>query len=145
MKAPGNLEIVLFTRLLIGGQRIATKVVLLGVQDTDKVHEPGQNAHRIGAATKPQKIDFVAIAIVFYDEPVGFQHVLIQPIAGQKAKHPLGTGLEGRPRATIADRADAGIVIDDLTFVLLQDTKELQDVGLMFLDLVAGAVATDHN
>src|SRR5262249_59379149 len=83
--------------------------------------------------------------MVFAKEAVGTECVLIEPGAGGEAEHLARLLLETAPSALQADRADTRMIIDPLPVALLEHAKELEDVGDVGTDLIAGAVATNDD
>ena len=132
-------------KLFVGDQAATCEIDLLRRDQPDLVDQPGQHAHRIGAAREAEQIDAVALLPVVDQEFVGREHVVVEPVAGGEPQHEADIGADPVPRARLRQRADAGIVIHDLARVslrrLAQAAIELQHIGDVLADLVAGAVA----
>jgi hypothetical protein len=113
------------------------------------VNEARQNAHGIGAATEPEQIDVISILAGADQEFVGRKHVVIETIAGEQTENGDGVLPELPPRVRPRERADAGIVEHELMRLRLagvpQAPIQLENVGNVLADLVAGAVAADDD
>ena len=135
--------------LLVGDQARASEIDLLRRDQSDFVDQPRQHPHGIGAAGKAEQKDLVAGLPGADQEVVGREHVVIEPIAGGEPQDGVEILLELVPRIRPRQRADPRIVIDDLPRLCLlrlaQAAIELQHIGDVLGNLVAGAVAADDD
>lgn len=127
------------SRLLFG------TVSLLTRDRPRPVSGQGVESHRIGAAAEAEQEDLVAIFELLGNKPISAKDIVIEAIAGGEAKHSLGILLQPHPGVMASNRANSRIVVDVLMLVLLSDTEQLEDVGEIALDLLAGAVAADND
>ena len=135
--------------LLVGDQPRAGEIDLLRRDQADLVNQPRQHPHGIGAAGKAEQIDLVAMLIIARQEVIGREHVVIEPIAGGEPQDGVEILLQLVPRIRPRQRADPRIVINQLPRLgflrLAQAAIELQDIGNVLGNLVAGAVAADDD
>lgn len=137
-------------KLLVGGEAAAGEIGLFGREQSDLVDQPRQHPHGVGAARKPEQVDAVAGLVMPDQEQVGLQHLVVEAIAGGQP-HDGGEILHQlAPRVRPRQRADAGIVKHHLPrrlalVGLAQAAIELENVGNVLGDLVAGAVAEDDD
>ena len=135
--------------LLVGDQPRAGEIDLLRRDQPDFVDQPRQHPHGIGAAGKAEQIDMVAGLIIVDQEGIGREHVVIEPIAGGEPQDGVEVLLQLVPRVRPLQRADPRIVKHQLPRLCLlrlaQAAIELQHIGDVLGNLVAGAVAADDD
>ena len=135
--------------LLVGDQARAGEIDLLRRDQAHFVDQPRQHPHGIGAAGKAEQIDLVAGLIGVHQEGIGREHVVIEPIAGGEPQDGVEILLQLVPRVRPRQRADPRIVKHQLPRLrllrLAQAAIELQHIGDVLGNLVAGAVAADDD
>jgi len=113
------------------------------------VDQARQHPHGVGAAGKAEQIDRVAISVIVDDEFVGIEHVVVEPVAGGEPEDRRRVLHQLRPRIRPRQRADTGIVERHLArhglLGLAQGPVQLEHIGNVLADLVAGAVAADDD
>ncbi len=113
------------------------------------MNQPRQHPHGIGAAGKAEQVDLVAGLIGVDQEGIGREHVVIEPIAGGEPQDGVEILLQFVPRVRPLQRADPRIVKHQLPRLrllrLAQAAIELQHIGDVLGNLVAGAVAADDD
>ena len=136
-------------KLLVGSEPAAGEIGLLRRDQPDLVDQPSQHAHGVGAAGKAEQIDLVALLIIVDEKQIRGEHLVIEAVAGGEAKDGSEILLQLAPRIRPRQRADAGIVKHELPRLcpvgLAHAAIQLQHVGNVLADLVAGAVAADDD
>ncbi|MHC2246219.1 hypothetical protein ACVJH7_005526 [Bradyrhizobium elkanii] len=107
--------------------------------------EGREHAHRVGTAAEAEHPDPVTGLPRSAQEQVGAERVLVETGAESQPEQAAHLLLEASPGVLQADGAEAGMIIDPLPVILVGDAEQLQHVGNIVTDLVAGAVATNHN
>ena len=122
--------------------------LLLGDQP-DLVDQARQHPHGVGAAAEAEQIDRVALLVIVDDEFVGVEHIVVEPVAGGEPEDRGRVLHQLLPRIGPRQRADAGIVEHHLArrglLGLAQGPVQLEHIGNVLADLVAGAVAADDD
>ncbi len=136
-------------KLLVGGEAASCEIGLLRRDQPDFVDQPRQHPHAVGAAGKAEQVDVVAFAVMVDQEQIGGEHLVIEAVAGGEPEDGAEILLQLLPRIRPRQRADARIVKHHLPrrgFVgLAQAAIELEHIGNVLGDLVAGAVAADDD
>jgi hypothetical protein len=89
--------------IIAPGFLLALRRAVLGLQQARSEEIADDAAGRVGAAREPDEMDLVARPVMLAEEAIGLPDLVVQPHAGQAARHPV-------PHT----RSHAGIVRDDV-------------------------------
>src|SRR6185436_18788226 len=101
-------------------------------------------AHGIGAATKPEEIDSIALLIVVHQERVGFGNVLFETGTESQAGDEGPTTLDFKRAPRLRHRADAGVVEGQLIVSAPGDFVGADDVGEVGGELIVSTITTQN-
>jgi hypothetical protein len=90
-------------------------------------------------------VDLVAFLVGVDQEFVAAEHVVIEPIAGGEPEDGVEILPQLVPRVQPRQRADAGIVIDELARLSCARSDRASAYGDVLADLITGAVAADDD
>ena len=114
-------------------------------EEADDVKHSAKGAGSVGPAAEPKDVEMVVRLKCPYQELVGIRHVIGNAVTEREADHTRPPLANSRERVPRTHRADARVVIRDLSPIADQHLVELHHVRVLFAELIAGTVAADHD
>ncbi|WP_348630180.1 hypothetical protein [Rhizobium sp. WSM1325] len=109
------------------------------------MNEASKDTDTVSAAAEAEKKYLVAFTVMFSQKTIGTKHIVVQAIACAKPQNAFCVLANSPPGLSLTQRSNARVVIHNLIVFLLKHPIQLENIGHVHADFVAGSITADDD